>query len=80
LFYIYLITIHTYNYKMTDPSIMGESSNIDEQSDIISQYINQLTEQEQIVLKIAIDHLESSFDILKSIGFIEWKKTNILDK
>ena len=65
---------------MTDPSIMGESSNIDEQSDIISQYINQLTEQEQIVLKIAIDHLESSFDILKSIGFIEWKKTNILDK
>ena len=62
---------------MTDPSNIGESSNMGEQSDIISQYINQLTEQEQLVLKIAIDHLESSFDILKSIGFIEWKKRNI---
>ena len=39
----------------------------------INEYIAQLSQQEQIVLEIAKEHLESSFDIKKSIGFIEWK-------
>ena len=41
---------------------------------LIKKYINQLTEQEQIVLKIAQEHLQSSFDIVKSIGYKEWLK------
>ena len=41
---------------------------------LIKKYINQLTEQEQIVLKIAQEHLQSSFDIIKSIGYKEWLK------
>lgn len=36
------------------------------------EYIAQLTPQEQIVLKIAQEHLESSFDMVRSIGFKEW--------
>jgi len=40
----------------------------------VKTYIKQMTEQEKLVLKIAESHLESSFDITKSIGFIEWKK------
>ncbi len=43
--------------------------------DILEAYLNQLTEKELIVYKIARDHLGSSFDLSLSIGFLEWKKT-----
>jgi hypothetical protein len=36
------------------------------------EYISQLTTQEKIVLKIAQEHLESSFDLVRSIGFNAW--------
>ena len=39
---------------------------------LIDQYIAQMTEQEKLVLEIAIDHLETSFDIVRSIGYKEW--------
>ena len=42
--------------------------------ELITMYKDSLSEQEQIVLKIAIEHLESSFDIEKSIGYLEWLK------
>lgn len=38
----------------------------------IKSYIGQMTVQELIVLEIAKSHLASSFDIVRSIGFIEW--------
>ena len=44
--------------------------------ELITMYKDSLSEQEQIVLKIAIEHLESSFDIEKSIGYLEWLKNN----
>tara|TARA_B100001996_G_C18616623_1_gene576001 strand:+ start:967 stop:1140 length:174 start_codon:yes stop_codon:yes gene_type:complete len=44
--------------------------------ELIAQYKDSLSEQERIVLKIAIEHLESSFDIEKSIGYLEWLKNN----
>ena len=39
----------------------------------INAYIAQLTPQEQKVLKIAQEHMESSFNLVKSIGFKEWQ-------
>ena len=39
---------------------------------LIDSYIEQLSEQEKLVLDIAINHLESSFDIVRSIGYKEW--------
>ena len=42
---------------------------------IINEYIQSLNEMEIIAYKIAIDHLDSSFDIVKSIGFQNWIKT-----
>ena len=44
--------------------------------ELITNYKDSLSEQEQIVLKIAIEHLESSFDIEKSIGFQKWLSKN----
>ena len=35
-------------------------------------YISQLSDIEKIVLKIAQDHLETSFSLEKSIGFKSW--------
>jgi len=40
----------------------------------IIQYLNQLSSNEKLVYKIAKDHLGSSFNILRSNGFQEWKK------
>lgn len=41
----------------------------------IDDYLSGFTEQERIVMEIAEQHLETSFDITKSIGFIEWKQS-----
>jgi hypothetical protein len=44
-------------------------------SEYVKLYIAQMTPQEKLVFNIAQEHLESSFDIEKSIGFKEWRKT-----
>jgi len=41
---------------------------------LIALYIEEMSPQEKLVLKIATEHLESSFDIEKSIGFKEWRE------
>ena len=38
------------------------------------EYAKQLSEQERIVLEIAKEHLESSYDMARSIGYCEWHK------
>tara|TARA_B100000925_G_C21863443_1_gene410996 strand:- start:332 stop:511 length:180 start_codon:yes stop_codon:yes gene_type:complete len=40
--------------------------------ELIAEYKESLTEQEKLVLSIASEHLESSFDIEKSIGYLKW--------
>tara|TARA_B000000441_G_C21436480_1_gene174100 strand:- start:21 stop:200 length:180 start_codon:yes stop_codon:yes gene_type:complete len=40
--------------------------------ELITEYKESLTEQEKLVLNIASEHLESSFDIEKSIGYLKW--------
>ena len=39
----------------------------------IEKYISQMDEVEQKSYLIAKDHLESSFSIEKSVGFLKWK-------
>jgi hypothetical protein len=38
----------------------------------LQEYTNQLSAIEKTVLKIAQEHLETSFSLEKSIGFKEW--------
>lgn len=40
----------------------------------IMEYIKSLNEIEIKAMKIAQEHLETSFNIVKSIGFQKWKK------
>ena len=44
----------------------------DTQQRLIDEYIASLDEQHRIVYEIAKDHLETSFDIEKSIGYLQW--------
>ena len=40
----------------------------------IFEYLSTLVEHHKVAYNIAIDHLGSSFDILRSNGFKEWAK------
>jgi len=41
---------------------------------LIDDYIQQLNEKEKIVFEIAKEHLGTSFNIEKSIGYKKWLK------
>ena len=43
----------------------------------IKKYISSLNEMDLKALKIAEEHLETSFNIVKSIGYQKWIKNNI---
>jgi hypothetical protein len=42
----------------------------------VDNYLNSLDEKDKIAYKIAMDHLGTSFNILRSNGFTEWQKIN----
>jgi hypothetical protein len=39
----------------------------------IMNYLNQLDEKEKKAYLIALSHLGSSFNLIKSIGYLKWK-------
>tara|TARA_B110000858_G_C17492238_1_gene332129 strand:- start:146 stop:307 length:162 start_codon:yes stop_codon:yes gene_type:complete len=45
-------------------------------NEVIQAYIDSFDEFEKIAYEIAKEHLESSFDIIKSVGFLKWIKKN----
>ena len=55
---------------------INKINKINEINEKIADYINSLSIIEKKALEIAKIQLESSFDIEKSIGFIEWLKNN----
>lgn len=46
----------------------------EEKNKLINEYLKSLTPVEKKTLEIAKEHLQSSFNMEKSIGFINWKK------
>ena len=49
----------------------------EQQERMLNEYIKSLTEREYKAYMIAKSHLESSFDLEKSIGYKEWKKAQL---
>ena len=43
---------------------------------LTSEYISQMNSKEKIAYHIAMDHLGTSFNLKKSIGYKEWLKMN----
>lgn len=62
------------NHKMSETESHSHSQSILEQ--YIQEYIESLDETEKLVLEIAKEHLESSFCIERSVGFVKWLKDN----
>ena len=52
-----------------------EEQKIPTKEELHMLYISQMSIQERKAYEIAKEHLETSFNIEKSIGFLEWKKT-----
>ena len=48
-------------------------------TNLIEKYIESLNALEKIALEIARNQLESSFNIEKSIGFLEWKSKYLIN-
>ena len=46
------------------------------EKELVFNYLKQLNKIERQAYTIGKEHLGSSFNILKSNGFIDWKKTN----
>ena len=47
----------------------------------IEEYMNNMSDADKIAYKIAVKQLESSFDMVKSIGFMDYiNKNNIVIK
>lgn len=63
-------------------------SNVEETNEIImntneaiEEYVNNMSDADKIAYKIAVKQLESSFDMVKSIGFMDYiNKNNIVIK
>ena len=55
------------------PNIVG-SYTLEKQREIF-EYLSEMREKEKIGYKIAFNHLGTSFDICRSNGFINWKKS-----
>tara|TARA_R110002074_G_scaffold387329_1_gene569450 strand:+ start:585 stop:758 length:174 start_codon:yes stop_codon:yes gene_type:complete len=56
---------------------MDKTKEQDNSKDNIKKYVDQLNIVERLILKTAENQLDSSFDISKSIGFLEWSTNKI---
>lgn len=45
---------------------------MDNLKELVEEYTRAMSQQEKLVMEIAKDHLGSSFDIERSVGFIKW--------
>lgn len=46
-----------------------------ETQESIYEYLKQMTSNEKIAYVIAMEHLGTSFDVLRSNGYMEWTKS-----
>jgi hypothetical protein len=61
--------------ELIQESKPDEKENVDEREIMETrkkEYLSQLDEKEKMALEIAQDHLKTSFDLEKSIDFINW--------
>ena len=67
------IKFETLNIKL--PEVVKKYT-IEKQQEIFN-YLSEMDEFQQVAYNIALNHLGSSFDIYRSNGFKEWKKSKI---
>jgi len=45
---------------------------MDQQTNLTEQYLKSLSEKEMKAYEIAKDHLGTSFELIKSVGYLKW--------
>ena len=61
--------------KNSKPSSMSSKTESEHEiNTITTRYINEMSDKEKVAFKIADEHLGSSFNLIKSIGFQNWLK------
>tara|TARA_Y100000741_G_scaffold334912_1_gene292443 strand:+ start:108 stop:359 length:252 start_codon:yes stop_codon:yes gene_type:complete len=63
------------SYTEEMPAAEGTAEGEESVDQLVTEYIDQMTEQQRKVMDIALDHLQSSFSVVKSIGFKQWIAT-----
>jgi hypothetical protein len=58
--------------RPNDKVLEYEEGQVKQPRNRLAEYISQLSEQELIVMKIASEHLKTSFDIEKSSGYLQY--------
>ena len=53
---------------------MENQTSTENEENLLQQYLNTLDEKEILAYNIAKEHLGMSFQLEKSIGYLEWKK------
>lgn len=62
--------------KSKSSSMSSKTESEHEINTITTRYINEMNDKEKVAFKIASEHLGSSFNLIKSIGFQKWLKKN----
>ena len=55
---------------------MKNQTSTKNEENLLQQYLNTLDEKEILAYNIAKEHLGMSFQLEKSIGYLDWKKQN----
>lgn len=55
---------------------MENQTSTENEENLLQQYLNTLDEKELLAYNIAKEHLGMSFQLEKSIGYLDWKKQN----
>lgn len=67
---------YSFHYYYTTNMDKGNDNNKNEEK-LLVEYMNQMNELHKHAHKIAEEHLETSFDLIKSNGFKKWVSDNI---
>lgn len=60
---------------MSSSEINSQQNQLPSLQELLQIYIDNLNKYEKKAIEIAKNHLGSSFDLKRSIGFIRWKDT-----
>lgn len=60
------------NKTVTATSVNTNNESIDNETNLVNEYIGQLTPLQLKAYEIAKEHLKTSFDITRSNGYNEW--------
>ena len=63
---------------MSNKKIVAKGKDATENASAEDAYVESLSEKEKVAYNIAVDFLKTSFDLERSLGFVDYVKTHCL--